>query len=88
MQENSLDLAKMKLAPTVNSSLSHNYNFGRALDQTTYTYYNQTLQTDYLYVGGETPIFNGMQNLNSIKKSKYEVLAAKEDLQYIRMMYP
>ena len=64
--------------------LSHNYNFGRALDQTTYTFYNQTMQSDYLYVGGETPVFNGMQNVNSIKKSKYEVLAAKEDLQYIR----
>jgi outer membrane protein len=84
IQENSLDLAKMKLVPTVNGSLSHNYNFGRALDQTTYTYYNQTLQTDYMYVGGETPIFNGMQNLNAIKKNKYEVLAAREDLQFIR----
>ncbi len=84
VQENSLDLAKMKLAPTVNGSVQHNYNFGRALNQTNYTYYNQTLQSDYLYVGGETPIFTGMQNLNSIKKSKYEVLAAKEDLQYIR----
>jgi outer membrane protein len=84
VQENSLDLAKMKLVPTLNGSLSHNYNFGRALDQTTYTFYNQTMQSDYLYVGGETPIFSGMQNVNSIKKSKYEVLAAKEDLQYIR----
>jgi outer membrane protein len=84
VQENSLDLAKMKLVPTLNSSLSHNYNFGRALDQTTYTFYNQTMQSDYLYVGGETPIFNGMQNLNAIKKNKYEVLAAREDLQYIR----
>lgn len=84
IQQNSLDLAKMKLLPTVNSSLSHNYNFGRALDQTTYTFYNQTMQSDYLYVGGETPIFNGMQNLNSIQKSKYEVLAAREDLQFIR----
>ena len=84
VQENSLDLAKMKLVPSVNGSLSHNYNFGRALDQTTYTYYNQTLQTDYMYVGGETPIFTGLQNVNSIKKNKYEVLAAKEDLQFIR----
>jgi outer membrane protein len=84
VQENSLDLARMKLVPSVNGSLSHNYNFGRALDQTSYTYYNQTLQTDYLYVGGETPIFTGLQNVNSIKKNKYEVLAAKEDLQFIR----
>jgi outer membrane protein len=84
VQENALDLAKMKLVPTLNSSVSHNYNFGRALDQTTYTFYNQTMQADYLYVGGETPVFNGLQNTNNIKKTKYEVLAAKEDLQYIR----
>ena len=62
VQENALDLAKMKLVPTLNSSVSHNYNFGRALDQTTYTFYNQTMQADYLYVGGETPVFKGMQN--------------------------
>ena len=84
VQENSLDLARGKLLPSLNSGLSHDYNFGRALDQTSYTFYNQKMQTDYLYIGGETPIFNGMQNLNSIKKSKYEVLAAREDLQYIR----
>jgi outer membrane protein len=84
VQENSLDLARGKLVPSLNSGLSHDYNFGRALDQTTYTFYNQTMQSDYLYVGGQTPVFSGMQNLNSIKKNKYEVLAAKEDLQYIR----
>ena len=84
VQENNLDLAKMKLAPTLNGALQHSYNFGRALDQTSYEFYNQTLQSDYLYVGGETPVFTGMQNINSIKKSRYEVLAAREDLQYIR----
>jgi outer membrane protein len=84
VQENSLSLAKGKLVPSINSGLSHAYDFGRALDQTTYTFYNQTMQSDYLYVGGETPVFSGLQNLNAIKKSKYEVLAAKEDLQYIR----
>jgi outer membrane protein len=84
VQENSLDVAKMKLLPTLNSAFSHDYNFGRALDQTSYEFYNQTMQSDYMYFGGETPVFNGMQNLNSIKKNKYQVLAAKEDLQYIR----
>ena len=41
------------------------------------------MQSDYFYVGGEMPIFNGLQNLNSIKKNKYEVLAGEEDLQNI-----
>jgi outer membrane protein len=84
VQQNSLDLAKLKMLPTMNSGISHDYSFGRALDQTTYEFYNRTLKSDNLYFGGETPLFTGMQNLNSIKKNKYEVLAAQEDLQYIK----
>lgn len=83
IQENSLDLAKMKLLPSVNSAVSHGYDFGRAPDLATYTFYNQTVQSDYLYVGGQAPVFTGMQNLNSVKKNKYQVLAAQEDLKYI-----
>jgi outer membrane protein len=84
VQQNSLDLAKMKLLPTFNGAFSHGYDFGRALDMTTYQFYNRTMRSDYAYFGGETPLFNGLQNLNSIKKNKYEVLASKEDLQYIK----
>jgi len=83
IQENSLDLAKKKLVPTLNSAFSHGYDFGRALDQTNYQFYNETMQSDYLYVGGQTPVFTGMQNVNSIKKNKYQVLASQEDLKFI-----
>jgi outer membrane protein len=84
IQKNSLDLAKLKLLPTLNGQISHDYSFGRALDQNSYTFYNQTLQSDYFYLGGATPIFNGLQNYNSIQKNKYEVMAGQEDLQSIR----
>jgi outer membrane protein len=83
VQENSLDLARGKLVPSLNSSISHGYDFGRALDQTNYQFYNETMQSDYVSAGGQTTVFSGMQNLNAIKKSKYEVLASKEDLKYI-----
>jgi outer membrane protein len=83
VQQNSLDLAKLKLVPVINGSASHDYSFGRALDQNSYQFYNQTLQSDYFYLGGSTNVFNGMQNYNSIQKSKYDVLASKEDLKYI-----
>ena len=84
IQKNSLDLAKLKLLPTLNGQASHDYSFGRALDQNSYTFYNQTLQSDYFYLGGSTPVFNGLQNYNSILKNKYEVLAGQEDLKNIR----
>jgi len=83
VQNNSLDLAKMKLVPTLNGQGSHDYSFGRALDQNTYQFYNQTLQSDYFYLGGSVPVFNGLQNYNTIQKNKYLVLASEQDLQDI-----
>jgi outer membrane protein len=83
VQKNSLDLAKLQLLPTLNGSAGHNYSFGRALDQNTYKFYNQTLQSDNFYIGGSTPVFNGLQNYNSIQKNKNLVLASQQDLQNI-----
>lgn len=83
VQKNSLDLAKLKLLPTLNGQASHDYSFGRALDQSTYQFFNQTLQSDYFYLGGATPVFNGLQNYNSIQKNKYMVLSGQQDLQNI-----
>ncbi len=35
-QENSLEQSKFNLLPTLNGQASHNYSFGRTLDETTY----------------------------------------------------
>jgi len=83
VQKNSLDLAKFQLLPSLNGQASHGYTFGRALDQNTYQFFNQTLQSDYFYAGGQLPLFNGLQNHNNIQKNKYQVLASQQDLQNI-----
>jgi outer membrane protein len=84
-QKNSLDLAKFNLLPTVNGSATHNYSFGRALDQTTYLYTDQqTVQSNNFYLGGSLNLFNGLKNYNTIKKNEYEVLAGAQDLQNIK----
>jgi len=83
IQKNSLDLAKFLLLPSLNGQASHSYSFGRALDQNTYTFFNQTLQSDYFYLGGSMPVFNGLQYYNSIQKNKYQVLASQQDLKDI-----
>ena len=84
VQQNSLDLAKRKIVPTLNGQASHDYSFGRALDQNTYQFYNQTLQSDYFSIQGATPVFNGLQNYNSVQRNKFAVLASQEELQNIR----
>ena len=82
VQENSLDLSKFKLLPTLNGSATHNYSFGRALDETTYQYTSeQTVQSNNFYIGGSLNLFSGLQNYNTIQRNKYEVLAGQQDLQ-------
>lgn len=83
IQKNALDLSKFQLLPSLNGQASHNISSGRALDQSTYTFVNQTLKSDYFYIGGQMPVFNGLQNYNSIQKNKYLVLASQQDLQNI-----
>ena len=84
-QKNALELAKLKLLPTVNGSATHNYSFGRALDETTYQFSNnKTVQSNNFYVGGSLNLFNGLQNYNTIQKNKYQVLAGEFDLQSIK----
>ena len=83
VQKNSLDLSKFQLLPSLNGQASHGYSFGRALDQNTYQFYNQTLQSDYFYLGGNLPVFNGLIYYNAIQKNKYQVLASQQDLQNI-----
>ena len=84
VQKNTLAQSKLNLLPTINGQISHDYSFGRALDQNTYLYFNQTVQSDGFYLGGSTNVFNGLQNYNTIQKNKYELLAGEQDLQSIR----
>jgi len=84
VQKNTLEQSKLSLLPTVAGQASHDYSFGRALDQTTYDFHNQTLRSNYFYLGGRTDLFTGLQNLNTIQKNKYELLAGEQDLQRIR----
>jgi outer membrane protein len=83
-QKNVLDLARFRLLPTLNGQASHNFSFNRTLDQTTYQYVDQNGQTDQFYIGGNLSLFTGFQNLNSIKKSQYDLLSGEEDLQTIK----
>jgi len=84
-QKNTLDLSKLKLLPSLNGSASHNYSFGRALDQTTYQYTeHQTVQSNNFYLGGNLNLFSGLQNYNTIKMNSYSLLASEEDLKNIK----
>jgi outer membrane protein len=84
-QKNTLELSKLNLLPTLNGQATHNYLFGRALDETTYQFTkDQNIQSNSFYIGGSMNLFNGLQNYNTIRKNKYELLAGELDLQKIK----
>lgn len=80
-----LEQSKLNLLPTLNGSASHNYAFGRALDETTYEFTeNQTVQSNNFYAGSNVTLFRGLVNYNTIQKNKYQVLASEQDLARFR----
>lgn len=82
--KNALDLAKFSMLPTISGSASHNYSFGRALDQTTYEYTeNEKILSENFYLGGNLTLFSGLQKYNTIKRSRFDLLASEEDLKNI-----
>jgi len=84
-QVSTLEQSKLKLLPTVNGSASHNYSFGRALDETTYEFTdNVTVQSNNFYAGSNVTLFQGLVNYNTIQKNKYELLASEQDLEKFR----
>jgi outer membrane protein len=82
--KNSLDLAKLKLLPTVNGQSTYTFSFNRTLDQTTNVYRDQSGQSAQMYLGGSMPLFTGLQNFYSIKSNEYQLLASQQDLQTIK----
>jgi outer membrane protein len=82
--KNSLDLAKLKLLPTVNGQSTYTFSFNRTLDQTTNVYRDQSGQSAQIYVGGTMPLFTGLQNYYSIKSNEYQLLASQQDLESIK----
>jgi outer membrane protein len=83
-QENTLSQSKLNLLPTINGQATHNYSFGRVLDETSYEYRNQNSQSNSFYAGGSLNLFSGLQNLNTIRKNKNLLLASELDLQNIK----
>lgn len=84
-QENALTLSRMRQLPTLNGQASHNYSFGRALDETTYQFTeNETVRSNQFYAGSSLTLYGGMQNRNNVIKSRYELTASEYDLERIK----
>ncbi|MGW8316025.1 MAG: TolC family protein, partial [Bacteroidales bacterium] len=82
MQSTDQDMrqSKLDLLPNLNAGLEHQLGSGRVLDRGTYTWKNANVSQGDLGLQSDFTLFNGLQGLNTMKMSKANYLASKEDL--------
>lgn len=69
------------LLPSVNGQASHSYNFGQTIDPYTNTFANDWTQSNNFRIGANWTLFNGMRNINNVKKNQLDVMASKQALE-------
>ena len=84
-QQNALKQSKYNLVPSLNGGAGHSYSFGRALDESTYDFFeNQTVMSDYFSLNSSITLFNGFMNRKSIEQNRYNLQASIQDVEKIK----
>jgi len=76
--------SKLGILPSVNASTSQNFGWGRSPDLNTNLYVTEQKQSTYFNVSSDVTLFNGLQQVNTIKKAQFDYLAAKYDSDKLR----
>jgi outer membrane protein len=71
--------SKLNLLPTVSANASYSFNFGYSINPTTYTYVKQNSQIFSPSGQANLILFSGLQQINTIKKDKFDLLAYSSD---------
>lgn len=69
--------SKLNFLPSFNTSATANSNWGRAVDMATYQYSTKKTTQFYMSVNGNMTLFNGLQNVNKLRRQQFEYLASK-----------
>jgi outer membrane protein len=73
--------SKLNLLPSINGSATHNYNIGYAINPVTNTATRDaTFRNNSFGVNGSLVLFNGFQNMNTIRQREAVVQASDADL--------
>ena len=77
--------SKISLAPDLNAGAAHGFSWGRALDETTYTFTNhQKIMSTNANVSSSLTLFSGLQQYNTIKQNEFNLLSSLQDLEKLK----
>ena len=82
--KNNLVQSKLNLTPTLSGDVSFNFNFGNSIDPTTYQFVNQATRSNQFGATANLLLFSGLQQLNSISKTKNDLSASIQDYEDLK----
>ena len=83
LSKKNLFQSKMNLLPSLNGSVSDNTNFGRNIDPVTNEITIDRVRNNSFGLNTSVTLFNGFQNINTIRKSNSDYLASQYDAEKI-----
>ena len=82
--KNNLFQLKAELLPSLNANGNVSQSYGRALDATTYDFYDQKIQSSSFSINSSVTLFNGLQQYNSIQQNKFNLLASIQETEKLK----
>jgi outer membrane protein len=81
LSEITLDQSKADLLPNLSASGSQSWNFGRSVDPYTNDYVSTNVGSNNFSLSSQVTLFDGLQNVNTIKKNQLDVQSGNLDLE-------
>lgn len=82
--ENEVLKSKLALIPEVSANTSYGFNFGNSIDPTTYQFVKESTQSSSFSSSGSMPLFTSLQQINNIKRTKFELEKSNFELEAIK----
>ena len=73
--------SKLNFLPAVNANGAYDFNFGNSINPTTYSFTSGNSQSASVSVQGTLTLFNGLQQIYGVQRTKYDLLASQFDLE-------
>lgn len=84
VSQSNLVQSKAGLLPSVNANAQDAFQFGRTIDPYTNAYTEDNVQSLSMSVTASLTLFNGLQQVNTIKQNNYKLLSDLEDVEDIK----
>lgn len=82
--KNNLNQSKFNFLPSLDGFATHEYSWGKTFSYDKLNYIDQSYADGYFGVNGNLELFNGLQNIYTLKQNKYNYLSSKAQVEKVK----